>query len=91
MTVEVAPVARRKRPKRAKEQIVEIPVSLIDTGLNNRTMFDEDELAELARDIAERGLLQVPGVRPVGSRYQLVCENAVFGPACCWAGRCCRS
>ncbi len=72
MTLEVAPVARRKRPKRAKEQIVEIPVSLIDTGLNNRTVFDEDELAELARDIAERGLLQVPCVRPVGSRYQLV-------------------
>src|SRR6266545_3389098 len=71
MTREVAPVARR-RPKRAKEQIVEIPVSLIDTGLNNRTVFDEDELAELARDIAERGLLQVPCVRPVGSRYQLV-------------------
>jgi ParB family transcriptional regulator, chromosome partitioning protein len=74
MTLEVAPVARRKRPKRAKEQIVEIPVSLIDTGLNNRTVFDEDELAELARDIAERGLLQVPCVRPVvgSDRFQLV-------------------
>ena len=71
MTAEVAPASRRK-PKRAKEQIVEIPVTLIDTGLNNRTVFDQEELEELARDIAERGLLQVPCVRPVGKRYQLV-------------------
>ena len=66
--------AVRRRPKRAKEQIHEIPVSLIDTGLNNRTVFDDDELAELAKDIDTRGLLQVPCVRPVAgsNRYQLV-------------------
>ena len=66
--------AVRRRPKRAKEQIHEIPVSLIDTGLNNRTVFDDDELAELAKDITTRGLLQVPCVRPVAgsNRYQLV-------------------
>src|SRR5690349_2927919 len=74
MTLEVAPAARRKRPKRAEEQTAEIPVSLSDTALNNRPVFDEDDRAELARDIAARGLLQVPCGRPVvgNDRFQLV-------------------
>lgn len=73
MTAEaVALPARKRRPKKAKEQIVEIPIGLVDTGLNNRTVFDQEDLEELAKDIADRGLLQVPCVRPAGSRYQLV-------------------
>ena len=68
-----APAApRRARPKKAKEQIHEIPIGLVDTGLNNRTVFDEDELRELANNIAEHGLQQVPCVRPRHGRYQLI-------------------
>lgn len=62
------------RRKKHKEQIVEIPYGSVETGLNNRTVFEQDELEELAKDIQERGLLQVPCVRPAAAagRYQLV-------------------
>jgi len=63
---------RARRPRKAKEQIHEIPIELVDTGLNNRTVFDEDELRELAKNIEEHGLQQVPCVRPRQGRYQLV-------------------
>lgn len=37
-----------------------------------RTVFDEDELAELASSIREVGVLQPIVVRPVGDRYEIV-------------------
>jgi len=65
-----AAVRRRKH----KEQIVEIPYGSVETGLNNRTVFEQEELEELAKDIKERGLLQVPCVRPAAApgRFQLI-------------------
>jgi len=66
--------AAPRRSKKTKEQIVEIPYDSVETGLNNRTVFELEELEELSRDIAKRGLLQVPCVRPARAqgRYQLV-------------------
>jgi ParB/RepB/Spo0J family partition protein len=54
--------------------LVHVPVGEIVTGLNNRTRFDPQALADLAADIASRGLLQPVVVRPnpTGSGYQLI-------------------
>lgn len=43
-------------------------------GFNNRTVFDEEELAELSRNIKVNGIIQPPIVRPAGKdgHYHLI-------------------
>ena len=56
-------------------QVKRIKISTIETGLNARTHFNEQALAELADSIKENGLLQPITVRQVSSkpvRYQLI-------------------
>lgn len=51
----------------------EIPIGLIAPNTKNpRTVFDEDELAELTHSIKEFGLLQPIVVRPDGPNYELI-------------------
>jgi ParB family chromosome partitioning protein len=53
----------------------ELPIELVkNNGLNPRKSFNEDELDELSRSIAEKGILQPVVVRPVdgGQTYQIV-------------------
>lgn len=56
----------------------EVPLDQIEcTGLNPRTIFDEEALESLARSIEEKGLLQPILLRPAGEngdgpRYELV-------------------
>jgi ParB family chromosome partitioning protein len=56
--------------------ITELPVSLIDPGSNDRRIFDQDKLFELADSIRQNGLAQPITVRPMGRgknrRYQIV-------------------
>nr|WP_255604350.1 ParB/RepB/Spo0J family partition protein [Oscillochloris sp. ZM17-4] len=49
-----------------------IPVASIVTGLNNRTVFKQDKLEELADSMRKHGLAQPITVRPWGSGFQLV-------------------
>ena len=55
-----------------------IAVSLIDTGKNPRTRFDETEMAELVASIRAQDLLQPILLRPVGERYQIVAGERRF-------------
>ncbi len=56
------------------QTIIDAPVAAIVTGLNNRTVFDPTDLAELAESIRQHGLIQPITVRPWGGEdtYQLV-------------------
>jgi ParB/RepB/Spo0J family partition protein len=49
-----------------------IPVANIVTGLNNRTVFKQDKLQDLADSMRAHGLAQPITVRPWGSGFQLV-------------------
>lgn len=60
-------------PAAAAQSGTKIPVSLIDPNpFQPRRTFDEDELAGLAKSLAEHGLIQPLVVRHVGGRYQLI-------------------
>jgi ParB/RepB/Spo0J family partition protein len=54
----------------------DVPLALIDAGDNDRTNFEAEStlehVASLAASIAEVGLLQVPKLRPVGDRFEIV-------------------
>lgn len=51
----------------------EIPIGDVSPNPNQpRTVFDEDDLGELAASIREVGVLQPIVVRPVGSSYEIV-------------------
>ncbi|NTU84931.1 MAG: ParB/RepB/Spo0J family partition protein [Chloroflexales bacterium] len=55
------------------QSVADVPIAAIVTGLNNRTVFKEGSLEELAESIREHGLIQPVTVRPLGARqYQLV-------------------
>lgn len=58
----------------ATPPVITVLVATIVTGLNNRTRFPAQELADLASDIASRGLLQPIVVRPNphGPGYELI-------------------
>ncbi|WP_108718686.1 ParB/RepB/Spo0J family partition protein [Miniimonas sp. S16] len=54
-------------------RFAELPVGSVVPNPNQpRTVFDEDDLAELAASIGEVGVLQPIVVRPVGDHYELV-------------------
>ncbi|NNJ12090.1 ParB/RepB/Spo0J family partition protein [Chloroflexales bacterium ZM16-3] len=71
-----APPPKRRSRKRAaadEQAVTHIPVADVATGLNNRTVFNPQKLADLAASMAEHGLAQPITVRPRGAgRYQLV-------------------
>ncbi|NNJ75844.1 MAG: ParB/RepB/Spo0J family partition protein [Anderseniella sp.] len=53
----------------------ELPIELVQSNtLNPRKMFNEEELDDLVRSVAEKGILQPVVVRPVddGQHYQIV-------------------
>lgn len=54
-----------------EHQVTQVPIHSIASGLNDRTVFDQNALKELADSIREHGLAQPPTVRPVG----LVCSR----------------
>lgn len=59
--------------KTTKSIYKEISLSLIDRPEEIvRMEVDQDELAELAKSISERGLLQAIGVKPKGDRFMIV-------------------
>lgn len=63
-----------KKQKVAKDGFSFIALSLIDrSSFNPRKAFDENELAELAQSIKEKGVIQPILVRPVGERFEIVC------------------
>lgn len=49
-----------------------VPLDLIDTWPQVRTLFDDDSLQELAADIQARGLLQPVLLNPNGARFDLI-------------------
>lgn len=54
------------------DEVQQIAVAAIVTGLNNRTVFKPTAINDLAASIAQHGLVQPITVRPYGSGYQLV-------------------
>ncbi len=59
-------------------QAVPIPLCDIVAGPNDRTTFNEAELADLAADIRKNGLIQPITVRPWQGRYQIVAGERRF-------------
>ena len=57
----------------SSEKIVEIAIDLIDRNpYQPRTVFNEEELTELANSIKQQGLIQPIVLRKVGDRYQII-------------------
>ena len=57
----------------SSKKIVEIDIELIDRNpYQPRTIFNEDELTELANSIKQQGLIQPIVLRKVGDRYQII-------------------
>jgi len=55
-------------------KMMEIEIAKVNPSPRNpRKTFSEDELAELAQNIRQQGLLQPITVRPVGDTYEIVC------------------
>lgn len=55
------------------KRIVEIEIDLIDRNpYQPRTIFNEEELTELANSIKQQGLIQPIVLRKVGDRYQII-------------------
>jgi len=52
--------------------VTHVPVHLIIRGDNDRTVFDERKLEELASDIRINGLVQPPTFRPIGGNFEIV-------------------
>lgn len=61
-------------------KVFDVPVKFISPGDNDRTVFDEQRLQELAENIAANGLAQPITVRPVslGDIYEIVCGERRF-------------
>ncbi|MEG2372013.1 MAG: ParB N-terminal domain-containing protein, partial [Hydrogenoanaerobacterium sp.] len=60
-----------KKPK--VEQVLELPIANIrPNSAQPRTVFDEDELKNLAQSIEQNGLLQPVAVRKTESGYELI-------------------
>jgi ParB family chromosome partitioning protein len=57
-----------------------LPVGAIVAGVNDRTVFDAERLAELASSIEQNGLAQPITVRPVegGTRYEIIAGERRF-------------
>jgi len=64
--------------KKRVETLKSLPVSLIERGDNDRTIFDSLALQELAESIKENGLQQPIIVRPKKSGYQIVAGERRF-------------
>lgn len=58
--------------------LVDLPVSDIDPGDNDRIQFDEEALAQLAESIRRNGLAQPISVRPKEGRYEIVAGERRF-------------
>lgn len=58
--------------------LTQIPADSIQPGNNDRTIFDTEELEELAASIREHGLAQPPTVRPLGDVYEMVAGERRF-------------
>ena len=57
----------------SSKKIVEIDIELIDRNpYQPRTIFNEEELTELANSIKQQGLIQPIVLRKVGDRYQII-------------------
>ena len=57
----------------SSKKIVEIAIDLIDRNpYQPRTVFNEEELTELANSIKQQGLIQPIVLRKVGDRYQII-------------------
>ena len=57
----------------SSKKIVEIEIDLIDRNpYQPRTVFNEEELTELANSIKQQGLIQPIVLRKVGDRYQII-------------------
>lgn len=59
-------------PSTAIAEVHLVPLDLIDVDAQTRTEFDEESIAELAADIAERGLLQPILLNPTKGRFRLI-------------------
>lgn len=66
-------------------EVTKIPISSIVPGDNDRTVFDQEKLEELAGSIKKNGLAQPILVRPVGNVYQIVAGERRFR-AVSWLG-----
>ena len=65
-------------PDRA-EEVIEIPVALLDAApWNARRYFSDTDLEELRVDIAQNGLIHPIVVRPVGERFEVVVGERRF-------------
>ncbi len=79
-TVDTAAVSSEGEPAPLGSQYREIPIEAITPNPQQpRTVFDPEQLAELAESIKEVGLLQPIVVRPSGpSRYELIMGERRF-------------
>ena len=69
-----------------------VPVDSLEEDPDNpRTEFPDEEIAELARDIALRGILQPIVARPAGGRYRVLSEPNACVPQGRQGSRQCRS
>jgi ParB/RepB/Spo0J family partition protein len=59
-------------------QIQSLPARLIRAGDNDRTVFKEAELRELADSLQKHGLIQPITVRPMGDWYEIVAGERRF-------------
>jgi ParB/RepB/Spo0J family partition protein len=67
-------------------QVIEVPVSAIHAGQNDRTEFNEEALRGLADSIAEQGLKQPILLRPAAEGFEIVAGERRFR-ACRLLGR----
>jgi ParB family chromosome partitioning protein len=58
--------------KASSQEVKQIPIAAIHTGLNPREFFDPAKIAELAQSIKGHGLLQPISVRPHEGGYQVI-------------------
>lgn len=61
-----------------KQQVAQIALSEIRAGANDRQVFEENALRELAQSIQEHGLAQPITVRPVEQGYEIVAGERRF-------------
>lgn len=62
----------------AASKVVQLPITKIVAGSNDRTVFKPDALRELASSIQQHGLIQPISVRRSGSGYQLIAGERRF-------------
>ena len=70
---------RSDAPLSPTEEVIEIPVALLDAApWNARRYFSDTDLEELRLDIAQNGLIHPIVVRPVGERFEVVVGERRF-------------